>query len=982
MKKINKMFFSIFLIGLLSLFCFLSPEDIIAFTKPIISPAPDFDIRQTSSQTLPMTQKSISINLTQEKAINAIKEKIKDVKIERSALTGSPRRIMSRTTSLTGSSTAPAKDIAMNFLMQNLNLFNLSTQDMIELKIILEAKAKNSGVTYLSIQQQVNSMDVFGAVININIDKEGRILNINGELIPGIHDIVNTDIPILSEQEAIEKASSSAHIINMRYTKVYGLVYFPLSLQEARLAWNVLVEDADSQNVYQTIVDAIDGTVLFRQNHTQYAHGLVYTSDSPDPDTPTGTSDCTTNPYPACAVDRVDVDFDGRDFFSLGDDHYDWWNDGTGSADTSTTKSNNAHAKEDSDYDNDDTEGFPTITGDDFSFVIDLSQEPTVEDASVQNRSSGIVNVFYWVNRIHDIYYSLGFDESERNFQSDNFGLGGTGGDQVQVDIHDRLSTTSGYIYHCNAGFSSTPTDGDPVRMTMLLCDNATPETDAALENLIIIHEYTHGLVKRLVHNLGPYSSQSGGLQDGTCDFMGLAITSEPDDDLTQDYPRGQWYYNNVNGNRRQPYSTNQSVFTRTYADIADDPSPWPAGEIWCNTLWMARANLVWKHGFTTGRDTILQLVVDGMKNERNHPDYLDMRDGILLADNTNNGGVNQCILWDAFAKMGMGFFASTTGDTDNNPTEDFDIPVECVPDIRIEADQDFGNLCIGETQENQLQIYNDDDTGDLIVSSITKISGSPDITVEPLPHPVFVDPGAHEDFLVRCSPTTCGSKEATMRIESNDPDQPQLDLTFTCDGDTLAPVLLCPEDIAIECDEITDPSNTGEATATDNCDSDPTVNYTDVITDPTPSCPSDYLITRTWTAEDECENVTSCDQVITVEDTTPPTITDIVASPNNLWPPNHKMVPISVAVTATDNCGEPVCSITAVVSNEPVNGLGDGNTAPDWEIDGDLTVKLRAERSGTGSGRVYTITTTCDDGCGNNSSGTVDVTVSHDQGK
>ena len=57
-----------------------------------------------------------------------------------------------------------------------------------------------------------------------------------------------------------------------------------------------------------------------------------------------------------------------------------------------------------------------------------------------------------------------------------------------------------------------------------------------------------------------------------------------------------------------------------------------------------------------------------------------------------------------------------------------------------------------------------------------------------------------------------------------------------------------------------------------------------------------------------------------------------------------------------------PICRIVSVASNEPVNGAGDGNTAPDWEITGALTVNLRAERSGQGVGRLYTITVRCVD--------------------
>jgi len=70
------------------------------------------------------------------------------------------------------------------------------------------------------------------------------------------------------------------------------------------------------------------------------------------------------------------------------------------------------------------------------------------------------------------------------------------------------------------------------------------------------------------------------------------------------------------------------------------------------------------------------------------------------------------------------------------------------------------------------------------------------------------------------------------------------------------------------------------------------------------------------------------------------------------------------------------------VTSNEPVNGTGDGDQEPDWEITGPLTVNLRAERAGTGSGRVYTLTVQCSDDSGNSSTGSVAVTVPHDQGK
>jgi hypothetical protein len=119
-----------------------------------------------------------------------------------------------------------------------------------------------------------------------------------------------------------------------------------------------------------------------------------------------------------------------------------------------------------------------------------------------------------------------------------------------------------------------------------------------------------------------------------------------------------------------------------------------------------------------------------------------------------------------------------------------------------------------------------------------------------------------------------------------------------------------------------------------------------------------------------------------TVEDTTPPVISDVTATPDSLWPPNHKLRTVSVAITATDTSDpDPDCKVVSVTSNEPVNGRGDGNTSPDWMITGYFSIELRSERSGNGSGRVYTIGVECRDDFENTSSSSVTVAVAHDQG-
>jgi hypothetical protein len=123
------------------------------------------------------------------------------------------------------------------------------------------------------------------------------------------------------------------------------------------------------------------------------------------------------------------------------------------------------------------------------------------------------------------------------------------------------------------------------------------------------------------------------------------------------------------------------------------------------------------------------------------------------------------------------------------------------------------------------------------------------------------------------------------------------------------------------------------------------------------------------------------CTATVSVVDTEAPSVV-VTVTPTELWPPNHKMVSVSFAVTPTDNCdsaSDLSCNILSVTSNEPPNGVGDGDTDVDFEIiTGTNTVNLRAERAGPGSGRIYTITVECVDSSGNTGIGTVEVNVPH----
>ncbi len=107
----------------------------------------------------------------------------------------------------------------------------------------------------------------------------------------------------------------------------------------------------------------------------------------------------------------------------------------------------------------------------------------------------------------------------------------------------------------------------------------------------------------------------------------------------------------------------------------------------------------------------------------------------------------------------------------------------------------------------------------------------------------------------------------------------------------------------------------------------------------------------------------------------TPPEINGVATDKSVLWPPNHKMVPMTVSYAATDDSGAPVCGLS-VSSNEPSDGRGDGHTATDWLVVDAHHVLLRAERAGNGRGRIYTIQVTCHDVEGLSTRAQVAVTV------
>jgi len=230
-------------------------------------------------------------------------------------------------------------------------------------------------------------------------------------------------------------------------------------------------------------------------------------------------------------------------------------------------------------------------------------------------------------------------------------------------------------------------------------------------------------------------------------------------------------------------------------------------------------------------------------------------------------------------------------------------------------------------------------------------------------PAPVVVsDPPSGSTFHTGTTLVTSTATDASGNVST-------CTFNVTVAADTTAPVLACPGDTTITCAPSDGIAVAFSVTATGGCGAAPVVTST-------PASGSVFPVgttTVTTTATGAGGQVSTCSFNVTVE-ASDVTIAHAAASPSVLWPPNHKMVDISFDVDLDSECGGPsTFTVVGVTSNESING--------DWLISGNGHLKLRAERSGNGNGRIYTIHLRAENDSGTGDETTVQVVVPHDQG-
>lgn len=592
---------------------------------------------------------------------------------------------------LTGPNAGTPLEIAIGYLKQHLADYGLAEADVGDLIASRMYVSRHTGVTHITLQQRHQKVEVFNALVKANVKPDGTLINLSSSFVGGLAAKVNRLEPALSREQA---AVAAARELGLSGTATFqilrerggparaaelstgGIALSPISVAlvlepnagQVRLAWKLEIEEISGQHWWNARIDAVTGQLLSRLDYTA--------QDSAHPAVNDGSS------YRVYAIPKENPNEGPRTVEqnpSVDPASPFGWHDTDGAAgpEFKTTQGNNVHAYIDTIADNQpDPGGVPKNRRLDFKFKLDLTKEP------VTYKLAATTNLFYWNNIIHDVFYGYGFDEAAENFQQNNYGRGGLGNDYVQAEAQDGGGTN-------NANFS-TPPDGLRPRMQMFLWNiGPSPDRDGDLDNGVIIHEYGHGISRRLTGVSCQNNAEQMG--EGWSDWFGIVLTPRPGD--TGPTPRGMgtyvfWQTREQRGIRPTQYTTDMTINPTTYDDIKSLPIPHGVGYAWATMIWEVYWNLVDEHGFnpniyddwtTGGNNLALQLVLDGLQLQPCSSGFVDGRDAILLADKTLTGGDNKCNIWRGFAKRGLGKSASQgSSSSTQDGVEAFDLPRAC----------------------------------------------------------------------------------------------------------------------------------------------------------------------------------------------------------------------------------------------------------------------------------------------------------------
>jgi extracellular elastinolytic metalloproteinase len=588
---------------------------------------------------------------------------------------GTPRALARPGGYLSDPAAGTPATVARRWLTDRRGLFGLAATEVAALAVTRDHALPGTGTRVVTFTQVVDGVTaVHGGRLVVAVTRDGRVLSYGGN--PSRVADRLAAAYTLTPEAAVER-TVRAVAPGTRYApgtarqehgySVYARGPFAASPRAqrtvfltgsgARPAYRVLFTRAadDAQDV---IVDAATGAVLYRRSLvTDAAGGTVYPNF----------------PGAARGGTPVRVSF-GPTAVSPGG--YVRPLPGTGP----TTFGNNADT-----YGNYESAYAPAGTGPrpvsptgQFDYRYGQSWQRSRGTSYAPDLNPAATNLFWHHNRIHDEYYRLGFTEDAGNFQLDNRGRGGLGGDAV-IGLVDAGAAVADGTGRNNAYFATMP-DGVPSWSGMFLWEPVNdafegPYADGDFDAGVIQHEYTHGLTNRYVASGDALNAfQSDAMGEGWSDWY--ALNHLFGRNLTTKAVVGEHVTGNARrGIRNYDYDRNPT----NYGDLGYDitgPEVHADGEIWTATLWDLRKALIARYGTSAGAERAVRMITDAMPLTAPDPSMPDARDGILLAAQDRYRGRDTDLIWSVFARRGMGASASAVDGDDTDPVPAFDHPV------------------------------------------------------------------------------------------------------------------------------------------------------------------------------------------------------------------------------------------------------------------------------------------------------------------
>lgn len=613
---------------------------------------------------------------------------------------------------LTAPSSVPHETALRSFLADHAAVYGLTAEEAAALTKFADYANPAGNLSWIGLKQELNGLPVFQAEMQAAFTKDGALARTNSDFAIGLDAAgLPTSAALTPAQAAMQAAASIGYNVNaaklvtnstaqndrvawlspgpfVREIKTEQL-YFPVEPGVATLAYALVLWE--KVNAYYILVDANDGTLLWRKNitqdQTQAATYGVYTGVSPTPLTPSTILPGQGTQPTQIARTSVTTVADDLNASPLG-----WITDG-GNA----TIGNNVTCG----LDLDTTDGVDSnVFGTNRVFNFDYNPAPglagaagSTDPTNAAYRNGIVTNLFFWTNRYHDWIYNFGFTEPARNFQTTNTfngtSRGGVAGDAISAEAQDSSGVN-------NANFS-TPADGGAGRMQMFLFTNTSPVRDGSLDADVFVHEMTHGTSNRLHNNGSGLTTQyARGMGEGWSDYYARCMLSRADEDVNGIFPAGGYvtyelgsgfHDNHYYGIREFPYAVKSSVGPNgkpynplTFGNIdltqtnglsngAFPSSPvigiyaneiHNVGHFWCMALLEMRARMILRLGFAVGNQRAVQVVTDAMKLEGTNPTIIVGRDNLVAADNASYAGDDVADIRTAFALRGVGAGAST----------------------------------------------------------------------------------------------------------------------------------------------------------------------------------------------------------------------------------------------------------------------------------------------------------------------------------